>query len=155
MERIHEAVKRYMDNVDVSKIVYLDGVDRNDYEEKVAFEDWADDVFQVDAFGDIIVPEEDPDDANYYATDNVVQSPVTELPVYNQSRVIYALHECLIDFTGCNEDDFTAVKALCKEDAFYDLVILVDDKVVPTKLKIGYIPDELESIFKSKQESVV
>lgn len=155
MERIHEAVKRYMDNVDVSKIVYLDGVDRNDYEEKVAFEDWADDVFQVDAFGDVIIPEEDPDDANYYATDNVIQSPVTELPVYNQSRVIYALHECLIDFTGCNEDDFTAVKALCKEDAFYDLVILVDDKVVPTKLKIGYIPDELENIFKSKQESVV
>lgn len=146
VERIHEAVRRYMENVDVKNLTVATRED--DSEEKVSYEEWVGETgpIEIDAEGDIISNEEDIED-EYYSVENVEEEVV---PI-EDCKVLYTLEECLVDCTDATEKQFEEIKEYCVSDAYYKLVVLRGNQIADTGLKIGWIPEKLESILKEEK----
>lgn len=143
-ERIREAVRRYIENIDVNSL--NKDTFEDDNIEKVDYEEWIGDSsnVEVDAFGDI-VENEDKEEYDEYYDDSYDFQEAEEI---EECKVIYTLNECLIDCTGLSENAFQDIKELCVEDAYYRLVLLRDNKIVDSGLNIGWIPEKLEAIIK-------
>lgn len=144
LERIHEAVRRYMENIDVSKNTIVEAEDDNT--DKVSYEEWVGDneCIEVDAYGDIVEQDTTEEVDEYYQD----EFDYTEPEEVEECKVIYTLNECLIDCTDMSEEAFKAIQELCVKDAYYRLVLLRDNKIVDSGLNIGWIPEKLEDIIK-------
>lgn len=143
VERIHESVRRYMENYvpDVNSKADADTADIK--EDKMSIEEWAENVaVEIDAYGDIIDNNEDNDDEYYVESDIPLEEEDTEC-----CRVLYAQKECIVDFTGYGEDEFNKFVSLCKPDGYYNVIIMKGNKMAQTQLNIDWIPDDIESIF--------
>lgn len=146
VERIKEAVHRYMSGVDVQAIIEADASDKSEDEElRVAFDDWADEVFEVDANGDIVMPEVDDEDEYYVGSEE--EEALKEI---KPCRVMYTRQECLVDLTGFGQKEFEELLSLCDEKGYYKLIILQDNKIAPTGYNIGWIEDDIERIFEKE-----
>ena len=146
LERIHEAVRRYMENVDVEAITNETVEDDNTI--KMDYEEWVGDIdcVQVDAYGDIVETEKEEDESGYYSFEDDYAEP----EVVEDCKVLYTLNECLVDCTDMSEKTFEEIKGLCTEDAYYRLVLLRDNQIVDSGLRIGWIPEKIENIIKEE-----
>lgn len=141
-ERIHESVKRYMENYvpDVNSKAEADAEEMRG--DRMAIEDWAEEVaVQIDAYGDIVESEEQEDE--YYTGSYEFE----EDEDVEDCRVLYAQKECIVDFSGYGQDEFEKFQSLCKPDGYYNVIIMQNGKMVQTQLNIDWIPDDIESIF--------
>ena len=145
VERIHEAVRCYMEKVDLKALEKADEPEEDD-SERIALEDWIEDAVQIDAYGDIVEEEKDPTDDGYY--DNSSDIYFEEAKPIEECRVLYTLSECLIDMTGKTEEQFAEIQKNCDPTAFYDLIVVRNSQIAKTGLKIGYMQDTLEEILK-------
>lgn len=147
LERIHEAVRRYMENVDVdaitSEVVEDDDTIKMDYEEWVG----ENDCIQVDAYGDIVETEAEVDETGYFDAPEDYEDPVEA----EDCKVLYTLQECLLDCTNMTEKQFEEIKGFCTADGYYRLVLLRGSQIVDSRLRIGWIPEKIESILKEEE----
>ena len=90
--------------------------------------------------------EEDIED-EYYSVEHVEEEVV---PI-EDCKVLYTLEECLVDCTDATEKQFEEIKEYCVSDAYYKLVVLRGNQIADTGLKIGWIPEKLESILKEEK----
>jgi hypothetical protein len=145
-ERIREATHRYMSGVDVEAIINTSDDKGEDDEIRESFGEWADDIFQVDSTGNVIVPDEEEED-DYFAT------PESEEEVHEVEacRVLYTRQECLVDLTGFGQEEFNKLVSITDQNAFYRLIVIKDGKIAHTDFKIGWIEDDIEEIFKKEE----
>lgn len=144
IERIHEAVRRYMENVDVSKLSAA--TIENDDEEKMSYEEWVGDnnPMEIDASGDIVESQDETENDSYFT----MEEEYEEVTPMEECKVMYTLEECLVDCTDATEKQFSEIKEYCVPDAYYKLVVLKDGAIADTGLKIGWIPEKIENILK-------
>lgn len=145
LERIHEAVRRYMENGFASNVVVTNEEKAEDADDKMNFEEFLDEVVQVDQYGEIIENEKEDEDEDVDVYD-------TDLDTTNCStcKVLYTVNECLVDMSTATEEQFAKIQTLCNPDEFYKLLIMRDGRVVDTNLHIGYIQDQIEDILKEE-----
>lgn len=155
-ERIHEATRRYMENLENSgklgSIVVSDTPeDTGSSQEFVEFDEWASTYTHIDANGDLIQEAVSEEDEEYYK-----EYEFDEIEGYSDNieapRVLYLINECIVDLTHLDIDKEgelinQEIQKLTSPDGYYSIVYLIKDKTIKTNLKIGYLQDELNAIF--------
>ena len=142
-ERIAISTKRYMEGTK------KDATNTTDEEVEdirfATFEDWVDECVAIDSNGDIIETGENEADEYYDVLDaDLIYS---DTPV-EDCRILYGLNEVIVDLTGYGEKEYRKLLALCDDNAFYNIILLQNGKMVKTDFKIAWIPDKIEEIFK-------
>lgn len=161
LERIHEATKRYMDKLNESgelEEVVAQVVSDNDDEDKESFielDEWAATYTHIDANGDLIQEEVSQEDRDYYYADDGYEDNEDYSKNIETPRVLYLMHECLVDFTGLDingvgEDINKEILKMADGNAYYDLVYVMGSRTIKTGKKIKYLQEEIQSVFDKK-----
>jgi hypothetical protein len=156
VERIHESVKRYIEQLDrdgTLEVIVSKPVEAEDTTQYMDMDEWSTTYTHIDANGDLIV-EEAGDDNNGDADDisNVEELlPVEERCVRNPD-VLYLMDECVIDLTNLKtaeeqEAVNQGVQKLTIPDGYYTVVYVIGNKTMRTPLRINYLEDEVNAVF--------
>lgn len=162
LERIHEATRIYMDNLenegklnDIMSVV----PEAEEIEDSfVDVDEWALSYTRIDANGDLIQEAVSEEDKDYYADMDYADNED-----YNKNieamRVLYLMHECIVDFTNLDIDGNGEVinqeiQKLTDSNAYYDLIYVMGNRTIKTGKKVGYIQEEIQSVFNRVLEGV-
>lgn len=155
MEAIHEAVKRYMDSVDVESIIVreassIDRVEKGDYLENI---EQLEEYVEFDMNGEAVVEEVDEsEEDDIFTIKNTsavtVGKPEREYATFMMSDVIVDLSDYKIGDERAEEVNQTLAK-ISGKDKPYRVVYFIQDRLVPSKLKIDYAPDEINEIVRA------
>jgi DNA polymerase I-like protein with 3'-5' exonuclease and polymerase domains len=151
LERIREAVKRYMDNLESNG--QLEVVLSKEVDDTTAYMDtdeWAATYTHIDSNGDLIVEEENEEEPDDIGTITELL-PVEERTV-SECHCLYLMNECLIDLTELDwsteaETVNQEIQKLTKPDGYYNIVYVVGKRTIKTRLKINYVENEINEIF--------
>lgn len=150
-ERIHEAVRRYMEQLDNKGLldavrdVEVEDEDKTQY---MDMDEWAATYTHIDANGDLIIEQESDE---YFEEDLDYEfDPLDDGPGEDVS-CLYLMNECLIDLTGLDVNGAAEyinqeVQKLSTPDAFYPVVYCMGAKLIPTPIKVPYIPDKIKAL---------
>ena len=157
IEAIYEATKRYMDKRAIDINVFhelLEDKTKEEYQDSIQTYDELTKYMSFDENGELIVEEED-------EFDNGEDDDISFIQDYKQkdfrqiqkSYVVYSLNDVIIDLSdfgidGIAEEINKEIAKRSDVNEFYNVVYLVKGKLLRTKLKIGYIPDNLNEIIK-------
>ena len=155
MERIHEATRRYMeqleDNGTLTNLIEVTAPEKDDTTAYMDIDEWSTTYTHIDANGDLIVEDngEEQDDDDLSSIGELL--PIEERFV-QKCNVLYLMNECLIDLTGLDlktdgEEINQGVQRLMSPDGFYNVVYVIGNKTVKTGFKVKYIEDELNALF--------
>jgi DNA polymerase I-like protein with 3'-5' exonuclease and polymerase domains len=146
LEAIHEATRRYMEGADVSNIIQLYAPEEDD-SEIASYEDLVE-YMEFDQNGEMVVDDadEDEDDIDELVARDFTTSSKREFAVYMRDDVIIDLS----DYTPLDkkaEDINQSIAKLSGSDKPYHVVYFMNDRLLNSKLRIDYIPKEINEIF--------
>lgn len=156
VERIHEATRRYMEQLETNGelTVLTSNTAAEDEEDKsqfMDFDEWAEGYTHIDQYGNLVTEEEDEDSGK----DDIVEEllPVEER-IASKVNVIYLMSDCLVDLTDYDistvgEQIHQELMKLTNESEYYNLVYVIGEKLVKTGRHIGYIEDDINKVISS------
>lgn len=158
VERIREAVKRYMDKLQSDgKLtdITVKVQEKDDTSSYIELDEWATQYAHIDANGELITEEVEGD----YEDDTEVEEelpPLEERDVKPVS-VLFMLNECLVDVTGMDlatDGEYLHQELIKMSDPneYYTVVYVDGYKTVKTNIKIGYKLKEIEQLFNNIKE---
>ena len=157
MERIYEATKRYMEQLEESGelnrvVATITPIDDDNRQEFMETDTWLDTYAHIDANGDLIeeIDEFGEEEEEEFATfDEMAEEEryVTESPfIYMMSEVLIDISS--LDIKGNGEIFHRGVAALSDPNAYYQVIYVQGSRMVRTNMKIGYYPEELDALYK-------
>lgn len=155
-ERIHEATRRYMERLESDGTLdevlsQTPEVEVDDKSEFMDVDEWALSYTHIDPDGNLVQEDVSEEDEEYYANDSYEDiegySNNIEVP-----RVMYLMHECLVDLTHLDIDKEGEVinqeiQKLSNPNAYYNVVYILGNRTLKTNIKVGYIAEEITAIF--------
>lgn len=146
MERIQEAVKRYMDSNKIADVVEVKDVsevwdDESDTE-------WLEQKIRITEDGDLEgeeVDEVDDGKIDYNEDINEEQTPAAPPVLYIMNAVMISLDKMT---TEQQKEFHKRVSELCKPDSYYEIVYLKGSEEYRTGLKIDYIQSQIDELYK-------
>lgn len=154
IEAIHEAVRRYMDDGDIgeSKTEIVKEYD----EDRKNFADF-DELSEFIQFDDdgTVIEDQDEEDA---PEEDLPEEDMLSFTDYKRNYCTYMLSDVIIDLSEFDDLPATAeemnqaIARLCKPKEYYRVQYLRKGKLWDTKLRIGYIPEEVDKLFYAKKE---
>lgn len=148
MTAIHEAVRRYMEDSNVDYSVDIKLEDAMDVQSIEDFEGLTK-FMEFDENGEVIEPEDDG-----YEEDAVEDDiTINELTPSKRTYCTFTLREVIVDLSDFDdlpktaEEVNQAIGRISSHKEFYNVVYLLHGKLLKSKLKIGYIPDEIDDII--------
>lgn len=158
IDAIHEAVKRYMEDSDVQ--VVPENLKSEYVQDRQSIENFEDleKFIEFDENGEIVVD----DMVDEAADDEEDDMPVDEEPFKNFKRTYctYMLSDVIIDLSDFDDLPVTAeemnqsIARLCNPKEYYRIQYLRKGKLWDTKLKVGYIPEEIDKLFYNKKKAI-
>ncbi len=156
MEAIKESVKRYMENMDVNDSavelsIEQDFAENNAIKEGIAAYEELETYVDFDENGELIV-ESDSEKAD---EDDILTIKDINTSFHDYIKRVYStymLDKVIIDLSDYDITDSEAERihqkifSLSGNDKPYTVVYFIKGKLIDTKMKIGYIPDEIDSI---------
>lgn len=156
MEAIMEATKRYMDKREIEANAFnelLKGKSEEEFQDNIETYDELTKYMSFDENGELIIENENEFD---YEEDNVTFNQdykQNDFMNIHKSYVVYSLNDVIVDLSDFGIDGIAeeinqeiAKKSNAKE--FYHVIYLIKGKLLRTKLKVGYIPDDLNEIIR-------
>ena len=152
VERIHEAVKRYFDQLnskgELPNVVVEDDPKVNP--NVMDLDTWSTSYAHIDENGDLII-EESEDGESEEETEVPELLPIEDR-VVSPVSVIYLMNECLIDLTNMDFNTTAeminqGVQKLCTSSGYYNVVYVIGKRTLRTQFKIDYIPDKVEAVI--------
>lgn len=154
IERIERATQNYFDSLE--KKGKLDVVlhEEDEKEEDDSFMDldvWVDTYSHIDQNGDLII--EDEEEWNEESNSIVHELGPIETRVMNKPHVLYLMQEAWVDLTGLDiettgEEIYQGLRKLHDPNEFYEVVLVIGKNTFRTGIKVGYISEEIEKLFK-------
>ena len=160
-ERIHEAVRRYVEqlknNGTLDLVINKEAEKDESGTDFIPIDEWATNYTHIDANGDLII--EEVDEYETEDVDNVEELLPIEDRKVDAVRVLYLMNECLIDLTNMDFNTTAEivnqrVQKLCSDSSYYHVVYVIGNKTLRTSFKIGYIPNELEALINEVMSEV-
>ena len=156
LERIEEATRRYFEqrkNNNLNTITIIPE-EKDENESFMELDEWVTSYTQIDANGDLIIEAVEGMEDDTSLTDVVVgdEDEASVLELAPASNVIYLMSECLVDLTGLvdtprGERINQGIQQLSRPEGFYKVVYVMGERLFKTKLRVDYIPEELEKLF--------
>lgn len=150
-ERIHKAVEQYMSGVEQVTIdVHQEKDDATQY---MPLEEWENEYGNIDENGEIIETESEEDDPYY---DDYEQNDSQSAYNIENERIIFMQRECLIDFTGLDDEVAESINKSIQEMAtggYYNIIYIMNNKVVKTDMYIEYAEDALNKLFDKESKN--
>lgn len=155
IERIHEATRRYMEQLDSGEMDRIVATINEEEEDEVnplmEVDEWVEGYARVSADGDLIVEDVSTEDAEYYA-DSLMYD---EVEGYSENietpSAIYLMNECIIDLTHLTEEQTELfnqkIQEITSPSGFYTVVYILGHKTLKTPLKIDYKTEDITSIL--------
>lgn len=154
MEAIHEAVRRYMEDTDISIDMYDAEEEEVEVEGISTFEE-LEEFIEFDQNGEVVGHEDDDlydeaeedDLVTYYDKDFQAQP-------MEMDKCIYCLDQVIIDFSEYRPTDSKAeeinqaIARLGGKDKYYKVLYFINNKFCETGIKIDYIPETINNLFK-------
>lgn len=161
LERIHEATKRYMEQLDGKgqlEAIVAAVPEKDSTDSYVSIDEWANNYTHIDANGDLI--SEDIEDADYYADDEESDEYDYADEKVEDVSVLFMLNECLVDFTGMDmttdgEYIHKGIQALSDPNEYYSVVYMNGYKTVDTGMKIGFKEKEIKELFENVKKGTI
>lgn len=156
-ERIHEAVRRYMEKLEAEPTaeVELEVIpeQKENTEQFIDTDTWMTTYTHIDANGELIVEE---DDSDYEDDTEVDTSLIYEDIDVDPVTAIFMLNECLIDLTDFDEEQAEEFNQelfkLADPNEYYTVVYCRGYKTVKTDMRIGYKQKEIDTLFSKIKE---
>lgn len=156
VERIHEAVKRYMNKLEEDGTlneIQVAVQEKEDTSQYMDTDAWMTTYSHIDANGELIVEE---DEAEYEDDTEVDEELYYEENDVDPVTVLFMLNECIVDLTEFDaetaEEIHQEIYKLSDPNEYYSIVYIRGYKTVKTEMKIGYKIKEIEALFNSIKE---
>lgn len=157
-ERIEESVKRYMDAMDNGKVEALINniqpyeIESEENRSYIEVDEWVSNYSYIDANGDLIIEDNEMNNDEYFNSDEeeieVIYEPV------KAPKCIYLSHECIVDLSGIPYEQADKInrniQGLANKDEFYRIVYIMNDGIINTDFKVGYVKEQIESLFEEE-----
>lgn len=154
LERIHEATRRYMEQLENNgtlQVITASSSEKDEASQYMDLDEWATTYTHIDANGDLII-EDTGDDEDEDDLSTVGELLPIEDRFIKKCNVLFLMNECLVDLTGLDvhtdaEQINQGIQKLMTPDGFYRVVYVFGNKTVKTEFKVNYIEDEINALF--------
>ena len=156
-ERILEAAKRYIANMDKEEVKDMQIVNTEDdlKDELMAFDEWATQYVHTDETGALIVEslgeEAEYADDTYYEDESMLY----DVDSAEAPNFMYLASECIVDLTNYTLEQAKVIdekiKELSTDDSYYSVCYVNKFKVMDAGFKINAVDKELAEIFNSME----
>jgi hypothetical protein len=162
---IHEATKRYMDSMDVdtdamTSVIAEEALDRAEDKEYIHSFEQLEEFIQLDENGELITDDDDSEEEEDDIS-TVIGLESKQVEVIKRTYNVFTLSDVIVDLSDFrvgdegSEEINQAIAALHNPKEYYTVVYSINNKLIKTGIRIGYVPDTIDKIIDDVKSKVI